>query len=108
MKNIILISAALLISNICFSIDTNNDQIIINTAKKVYQKWSAHYKKKTVIIVDFSKPMEQDRLFIVDISTSKIILRTKVCHGIGSGESSVPYVFSNKPESKMSYLLYPK
>ena len=101
MKKLILLIILITFSNISKGVIINNDSIV-NIAKEVYKKWSKYSDKKLVIIVDFSRPMEQDRLFIVDIDKSEIILSSKVCHGIGSGETSVPTKFSNIEESKMS------
>jgi|694.fasta_scaffold113446_4 hypothetical protein len=76
---------------------TNN---IIDLANSVQKKWGS--KKSTVIIVDFSKPMEVERLYVVDLDSQKIVKSSKVCHGIGSGQTSVPSKFSNTPNSKTS------
>ncbi len=94
------------VSNIksCYVLIQNEDEKIIQLAHKVFNKWQAKAKTKKVIIVDFSKAMEQKRLFIIHLDSGKIILRSKVCHGIGSGEKSKPSVFSNEPNSKMSSL----
>lgn len=78
------------------------EKYIVNIANKVYSKWKSYARKKTVIIVDFSKPMEQNRLFIINIDSAKIIISSKVSHGIGSGETSIPNKFSNNKGSKMS------
>ena len=48
--------------------------------------------------------MESNRLYVVNIESEKIILNSKVCHGIGSGATSKPSVFSNTVDSKMSSL----
>jgi hypothetical protein len=76
-----------------------NDNII-DLANSVQKKCGS--KKSTVIIVDFSKPMEVERLYVVDLDSQKIIKSSKVCHGIGSGQTSIPSKFSNTPNSKMS------
>lgn len=72
-----------------------DDNQIIELAQKVFNKWSHKSKKHLVIIVDFSKPIETDRFYIVDVKTKSIILRTIVSHGKGSGKTSIPTSFSN-------------
>ena len=96
-----------------FSLSTINAQVakvdptarsynnnIIDLANSVQKKWGS--KKNTVIIVDFSKPMEVQRLYVVDLDSQKIIKSSKVCHGKGSGQTSIPSKFSNTPNSKTS------
>ena len=75
---------------------------IINLGEKVYQKWKQKSRTRRVIIIDFSKPMEEDRLFVVDLDSGKIIKSSKVCHGYGSGTTSIPTKFSNVNNSKTS------
>ena len=84
------------------SVKNEYENKIVNIANKVYLKYLNKASKKTIIIVDFSKPMEQNRLFVVDVDSSKIILSSMVCHGIGSGNISIPTKFSDKEGSKMS------
>lgn len=80
----------------------NSQDSIISIAKKIHSKWGSDKLHRKVVIIDFSKPMESARLFIVDIDSSKIIKSTKVCHGIGSGASSIPTSFSNEFNSRKS------
>lgn len=80
----------------------NEDSTIISIAQKVYSSWGERASQRNVIVVDFSKPMEKERLYVVSLDSSKVILRSRVCHGVGSGKSSVPTRFSNTEGSKMS------
>lgn len=80
--------------------DTFPSQVEI--AKRVYSKWGSRTSRKIVILVDFSKPMEEERMYLVDLDSGKVILSTRVCHGVGSGKSSVPSKFSNIEGSKAS------
>lgn len=80
----------------------NEDSTIISIAQKVYSIWEKRASQRNVIVVDFSKPMEKERLYVVNLDSSKVILRSRVCHGVGSGKSSVPTRFSNTEGSKMS------
>lgn len=98
MKKLFL-SLLMIISFMSFAHD---DSSIIKIAQNIYSEWSSHAQKKTVIIIDFSKPMESDRLYVVDLSTNQIVLKTKVCHGVGSGKQSIPSSFSNTPNSLQS------
>jgi hypothetical protein len=81
---------------------------IIDLAKLGYTRYHKDLSSRRVIIVDFSRPMEQERLFVVDLDSNKIIKSTKVCHGKGSGMASVPTVFSNTIDSKQSSLGFMK
>lgn len=48
----------------------------------------AHIKKRKsnlLTIVDFTKPSTQERLFVLDMQRKKVILKTYVSHGKGSG-----------------------
>jgi hypothetical protein len=81
---------------------------IIALAKLGYAKYHKDLSTRRVIIVDFSRPMEQERLFVVDLDSNKIIKSTKVCHGKGSGMISIPTVFSNTIDSKQSSLGFMK
>jgi hypothetical protein len=85
-------------------IEKSYEVSIIEIAKDIHKKWGSDSKHRKVIVVDFSKQMEEKRLFIVDIDSNKIVKSTKVCHGVGSGACSIPNKFSNKNNSKMSTL----
>jgi len=79
---------------------------IIALAKLGYSKYYKDLSTKRVIIVDFTRPMETERLFVVDLDSNKIIKSAKVCHGKGSGMLSIPTQFSNQIDSKKSSLGY--
>ena len=78
------------------------DQRVIEKAIQIHSKWGSN--KNTVIVVDFSKPMEENRFFVVDVTTKKILIQTKTCHGVGSGKFSKPTKFSNEEGSLASSL----
>jgi hypothetical protein len=79
---------------------------IVNLAKVSYAKYQEMLSTRRVIVIDFTRPMETERLFVVDLDSNKIIKSTKVCHGKGSGMTSVPTDFSNQVDSKKSSLGY--
>jgi len=54
-------------------------------------------------IIDFNKPSDQQRLFIVDLKNRKIIERSLVAHGKNTGALYAKY-FSNSPNSHKSSL----
>lgn len=79
---------------------------IIDLATVSYAKYHEILSTRRVIIIDFTRPMEVKRLFVVDLDSNKIIKSTKVCHGKGSGMVSIPTNFSNQVDSKKSSLGY--
>jgi hypothetical protein len=79
---------------------------IINIASISYSNYRGVLSTRRVIIVDFTRPMETERLFVVDLDSNKIIKSAKVCHGKGSGMLSIPTQFSNQIDSKKSSLGY--
>ncbi len=60
-------------------------------------------KKNILSIVDFSKVSSKKRLFVLDITTGKILFSTLVAHGHNSGNEYASR-FSNLPESHQSSL----
>lgn len=66
-----------------------------------------HAKKKGVmnnpllIIVDYSKPSYQRRLWVIDLNNKKVLFNTWVAHGKNSGDVNASS-FSNNPESLKS------
>ncbi len=60
-------------------------------------------KKDRLIIIDFSLPSTQERFFLIDPQTGKILYKKYVAHGQNSGELYAQH-FSNKKGSHMSSL----
>jgi len=60
-------------------------------------------KKNIISVVDFSKPSTQKRLFVIDVTSGKILFNTWVAHGRNSG-TEYANEFSNLPESHQSSL----
>lgn len=82
-------------------------------SKNVFQLALKGYKKLKSIseisrdgilsIVDFSKPSNKKRLYILDLNNQEILLNTLVAHGRSSG-MTYANSFSNKPSSNKSSL----
>lgn len=62
----------------------NVDSVIIDLAKQkqiTYNTLNKHY----VVIIDYTKPIDDVRLFVVDMEKSTIVLRSIVAHARNSG-----------------------
>jgi hypothetical protein len=57
-------------------------------------------------IVDYTRPSNQQRLFVLDMAENRLLLSSITAHGVGSDpdSSTIPYRFSNKDGSKMTSL----
>ena len=60
-------------------------------------------KASYVILVDFSRSIDDTRFWVYSTKTKKLVLKAKCAHGINSGKT-YSTSFSNKPESKKSCL----
>ena len=60
-------------------------------------------KKDILVIIDFSKPSDEERMFVVNVPARKLVHHTHVAHGRNSGERYAT-AFSNKPGSHQSSL----
>jgi hypothetical protein len=58
---------------------------------------------KVLSIVDFSKPSDKKRLFVIDLNNYKLLFNTYVAHGQNTGREFAK-AFSNNPESHQSSL----
>lgn len=61
------------------------------------------FEKPLLTIVDFSRPSNIERLWVVNLETRELLLQTLVAHGRNSGEV-IPNRFSNKFNSFQSSL----
>ena len=59
--------------------------------------------KPLLTLIDFSRPSQQKRLWVINIEKVKVLYHTLVAHGKASG-ADVPVAFSNKDGSEMSSL----
>ena len=57
----------------------------------------------TLTVIDFSKPSTEQRMWVFDLSTRKLLFEEVVSHGRGSGRTMAT-AFSNEPESNKSSL----
>lgn len=79
---------------------------VIMLALRAYKKASSQDKVKNPIltIIDYSVPSNQYRMWIFDMQSDHLLLKTHVAHGLNSGKGTVPYTFSNEMWSKESSL----
>lgn len=63
----------------------------------------AQIKKSVLSIIDFSKASTENRLWIIDLKSKRLLYNTLVAHGKGSGDNFARR-FSNIPQSEMSSL----
>lgn len=69
-----------------------------------FLKKNKRLKNDTILtIIDYSKPSNEKRLFILDMKNMKVVEESLVAHGSGSGELSA-ISFSNTPRSHQSSL----
>ncbi|MDO7845764.1 murein L,D-transpeptidase catalytic domain family protein [Hymenobacter sp. M29] len=54
-------------------------------------------------LIDFGRPSQQKRLWVIDVAHAKVLFHTLVAHGKASG-GDVPVAFSNRDGSEMSSL----
>jgi hypothetical protein len=82
------------------------NQEVIRLAVRAYEKALIQGKVKNPVltIIDFSIPSNHCRMWIFDMQTDNLVLKTYVAHGRNSGKGTVPYQFSNKMLSKESSL----
>ena len=74
----------------------------VEMAKIVQSKYNSP-NKKYVVIIDYSKSIDVERLYIVDMEKSEVVLKSKVSHAGRSG-AIVPTDFSNELNTKKSSL----
>lgn len=62
------------------------------------------YSQRYVLLADLSLPMNDYRLFLVDLEKQQVILRSVMAHGSGRGSTIEEAVCSNEPGSNCSSL----
>ncbi len=76
---------------------------VFNTAITGLNEIKKPVRKNIITIIDFSKPSTENRFFVVDIESKRLLYSCLVAHGKNSGENFAES-FSNSPESLMSSL----
>ena len=66
------------------SLVINEDKAIIDLAKQKQVEYNTP-NKHYVVIIDYTKPIDDVRLFVVDMEKSNIVLRSTVAHARNSG-----------------------
>lgn len=75
---------------------------IFRTAFNGYQQIEGR-KRDVLTLIDFTKPSNEKRLYVIDMKQKKLLFESVVAHGRGSGELYAT-AFSNKPNSHQSSL----
>jgi hypothetical protein len=81
------------------------DSLLDRTAfTAAYDRLQAHDASATTLaIADMRRPSTEQRFVIVDLATARVLLRTWVAHGSGSGELFAQR-FGNRPDSHQTSL----
>jgi len=95
MLNILLISLMSFVSP-----KVSNDLVSI---AKIQQAKYDPPNKKYVVIINYSKSIDSERLYVVDMDRSQVVLTSKVSHAGRSG-ANIPTDFSNEFNTKKSSL----
>lgn len=61
------------------------DSEIVQMASDLQLKYGAE-NKRYVVIIDYGKPIDEERLYVADMMSCKIILKSTVSHGVNSGK----------------------
>ena len=72
------------LSFLSFGATTN--QTIVDRAIAIQKKYKVT-NNKYVVMIDYSKPIDEERLYIVNTKSSKIEMISIVSHGVNSGKA---------------------
>lgn len=77
---------------------------VLSYALHAYQvaKDKNEVSSEKLTIIDYSKPSNENRLWVLDLEEEEVTLTTKVAHGAGSGSSKIAKKFSNVTNSHAS------
>jgi hypothetical protein len=84
------------------SIGTHTNSDIVDKAIAIQKQYKVT-NDKYVVMVDYSKSIDEERLYIVNTKTAKIEMTSIVSHGVYSGKEYATY-FSNVKDSYKSSL----
>lgn len=87
----------------CFSVVTEDVMKYALSGYAALNEAGKIAKKDIITIVDFSKPSTEERLFVINLKTKKVIAKSLCAHGRNSGEVWAEK-FSNNSESYQSSL----
>jgi hypothetical protein len=82
---------------------TNLDPNVLKTSLTAYEKAREQGldDKQVLTIIDYSKPSNERRLWVVDLKSQRVLFNTYVAHGRNSGSLNATS-FSNEPNSLKS------
>jgi hypothetical protein len=60
-------------------------------------------RAEVLTVIDYSRPSTENRLFVIDLASSRVLFAERVAHGRGTGENAAER-FSNLPQSHMTSL----
>jgi hypothetical protein len=82
------------------SIDPSVYKIAVAAYNNAIKK-GVEINKKVITVIDFSRPSNEKRLWVLDLENRKVLFHTLVAHGKYSGEN-YPNSFSDRPGSLQS------
>ena len=86
--------------------DSKPDFVVFNDAVLGFRRLQdslSLFKKPLLTIIDFSKPSNDQRLWVINMETKRLLIHSLVAHGRNSGELMAAH-FSNKINSLQSSL----
>ena len=78
---------------------------VLAIALEAYEcgRLEGHFDKALLTLIDYSRPSDERRLWVIDLDTGIVLFHEFVAHGRGSGDRYA-VLFSNTPESHRSSL----
>ena len=82
-----------------------NEKALEYALRGYHRLLTSHVLRKTNVlsVCDFSQPSSSRRMYVIDLRNKRLLYRTYVAHGMGSGREYAN-AFSNTPESYKSSL----
>lgn len=84
------------------SIESNVLDLALNAASCAVRT-GAVANPRTLTVIDYSRPSSQERMWVIDLATRKLLYEELVAHGQGSGGVTAN-AFSNEPETHRTSL----